>query len=323
MTEPSRLRRLVSRIVRGRDDPRPRAIWRIAVPLLTVLVIGAGVVPGVLSAAFGLEPAPPWAGLLSNGSAAAVAALVLVGSARALDRRPIAEYGFDASREWGQQFGIGVLFGGAVLGFAYGIGYAVGSVRIEGVLSPGSVGSLPLGIAAFAVVWLCVGFWEEVVFRGLFVTNATEGLASRSLSPCAATVGAVVVSSVVFGSLHAPASAVPGNASLAGMLVVWTLMGGLLAVTYVLTGRLAAPIGVHFAINFAANNILAAPVPGQPATPTIVRTAVTGPGLWHPIGGLPMVIAVAAGYAVLAGWWVRQPDGTPMGWPNAPGRTDS
>lgn len=115
---------------------------------------------------------------------------------------------------------------------------------------------------------------------------------------------------VLFALVHAPASTVPGDASLAGMLAVWGLAGGLLGVAYVLTGRLAAPVGGHFAFDLAGNNLLFAPSGAGLALPTVVRTTVEGPALFHPIEGLPMVVALLVGYALAGGWWlVRRRDG--------------
>lgn len=240
---------------------------------------------------------------------ASVAGVLWV-AARRLDRRPVAEYGFRLSRGWWLDFVGGTALGVLLVAGAFAAGHALGTVRIVGFLSAGAAGSLVPWLLLFGVSWLCTAFWEEAIFRGVVLTNAAEGFASRGLPAGAALAAAVVVSSVVFGVLHAPFSTVPGDASLAGMLAVWTLMGGLLGLAYALSGELAFPIGLHFAFNYAANNVFFGfDFAGFPALPTVIRTEFAGAGLSHPIGGLPTIGVILAGYFLVAGWYAIRQDG--------------
>ncbi len=88
------------------------------------------------------------------------------------------------------------------------------------------------------------------------------------------------------------------------MLVVWTMLGGLLGLSYVLSGELASPIGLHFALNDAANNVFfGVEPPGGPALPTVIRPELTAPELWHPTGGSTVIPGVLVGYVSVCGWF--------------------
>lgn len=296
-----RLRRLGGRLLRG-GDGRVRATWRTLLPAAAVFLLGGALLPALVLQA--LDAGPILRHPLGNATAVAVALGVLALTARYLDRRPIAEYGLDIDRGWAGQFVAGAAVATLLVGVAWALARAAGTATVVGTLSAGDAGSLLGGLALFAVGWLCVGLWEEVTFRGLVLTNAAEGLAARGLPSGRALGGAWLVSTVLFALVHAPASTVPGDASLAGMLAVWGLAGGLLGLAYVLTGRLAAPVGGHFAFDLAVNNLLFAPASAGMAPPAVVRTTVGGSALFHPIGGLPMVGALLAGYALAGGWWL-------------------
>jgi len=290
--------------VRGQTGARPRAVWRVALPLAAVLGLGA-VLTALLGAVLpdGARDSLG-AGVLSDALVALVVLVVVVVSARGLDRRPASEYGFELSRRWWADFGAGGALGVALVAAAFAAGHALGEVAVVNVVSPGDAGSFAPWFLLFGVGYLCTAFWEETLFRGLVLTNAAEGLAARGLSPRNALIAAVSLTAMAFGVVHAPFSVVPGGTSLAGMLVVWTLMGGLLGFAAAASGRLAFPMGLHLTVNYAINNaFFGTDVAGLPAPPTLLRTTVTAPELWHPLGGLPMVGAILVGYALTAGWF--------------------
>lgn len=288
-------------LVRGGEDTRPRATWRVVVPVAAVLVFGIATT-ALLTLAASARLADDFLLALLGDVVLVLGVLgVLVGAARYLDRRDITDYGFGLSRGWWIDLAAGAVLGVSVVTAAFLLSRALGGIEVVATLSPGATDSFVAGLLLFAVSYLCTSVWEEALFRGLLVTNAAEGFAARGLPPGTALLGALAVSSVGFGALHAPLSQLPGGASLAGMLVVWTLMGGLLGLGYVLSGELAFPIGLHFTANLAiVNGYLGA---GTPAPPSVFRTEVTATALWHPFGGVPFVATLVAGYAVAAGWF--------------------
>jgi hypothetical protein len=303
-----RLRRLTARLLRG-GDGQVRATWRALLPATAVVLLGGALLPALALSA--LDPGPILGHPLAQAISAVVALGVLALTARYLDRRPITAYGLDLDRKWIGEFAVGSAVAVLLVGLAWALGRAAGTATVVDTLSPGDAGSLVAGLALFAVGWLCVGVWEEITFRGLLLTNAAEGAGARGLASGRALAVGWLVSTVLFALVHAPSSTVPGDASLVGMLAVWGLAGGLLGVSYVLTGRLAAPVGGHFAFDLAVNNLLFGPPTAAVTVPAVVRTTVGGSALYHPIGGLPMVAALLAGYALVGGWWlVRRRNGT-------------
>lgn len=300
----------MSAIVTGRTQSRPRAIWRVVGPVLVAVTAGllATAVVGAIARTvpgdgFGL-------GLLGDGLMAAVVLGVLGVSARYVDRRPFSDYGFGLSRRWVLDCIAGAVLGTLLVGGVFAGAYSLGLVTVVEVTSAGDASSFGIWLLLLGVGWLCGAIWEEALFRGLVLTNAAEGLSARGASPRTVLGGAVLLSSIAFGALHGPFSQVPGAASLAGMLTVWTLMGGLFGVSYVLSGELGFPIGLHFAVNYALNNVFfGVDGAGMLTPPAVVRTEVHAPELWHPIGGLPMIVAILAGYALTCGWFAVREGG--------------
>lgn len=99
-------------------------------------------------------------------------------------------------------------------------------------------------------------------------------------------------------------SSAPSGGSLIGMVLVWTLLGSLLGIAFVLTGELAFPIGLHFAFNVAVANVFfgtSTPYEAE-LVPSVLLVYVPASGIWHPITGLPMVVVAIVGYACVIFW---------------------
>lgn len=85
--------------------------------------------------------------------------------------------------------------------------------------------NLPVFILALLVVWITAAFLQELVFRSFFI-NALDILFGRnSSSPWIA----VIISSTVFGLMHAWQGV--------GGIIMTTLIGFVLGITYLLNGR--------------------------------------------------------------------------------------
>ena len=87
------------------------------------------------------------------------------------------------------------------------------------------------------LMFVCVGFYEETVFRGYQLKNAAEGLNYPALGPRGAVLLAWALSSVFFWVLHANN---PSATLLSTLNIV--LAGLMLGFGYVLSGELAIPI---------------------------------------------------------------------------------
>lgn len=95
-------------------------------------------------------------------------------------------------------------------------------------------------LASFRALSLTAGVCEEILFRGYLMAL---------LLPFAGTLGAVVISSVLFGLAHAYQGMVGTVKS--------GIVGAVMAGIYVLTGSLLAPIIVHALVDIVSGQIAA------------------------------------------------------------------
>jgi len=294
-------------------ERRLRAPWRVVLGLLLVLVLGvAGSVLGSALERAGVGPGPPTggAGVVAQVAVLAgfVAGLCLAG--RYVDRRRLRDFGLGQSRAWWADLGFGLALGVAMPGVVFGLELAAGLVRVTGTLVTRSGPTLPatsgvpfaLAFAVTAAYFVAVGVFEELFFRGYLLTNVAEGLRGWRLGTRGALAVATVLTSGLFGLAH---TANPNASALATVTI--TLYGGFLAAGYLLTGRIATPIGVHVTWNLAVSSVFGFPVSGIRTPVTVVAVEQTGPavvtgGEFGPEGGLVSLVALAAGFGALLGW---------------------
>lgn len=136
------------------------------------------------------------------------------------------------------EFGIGAAVGAALISVIVAIIALCGGYRITGVQPPLTV-TYALGIAVVS------GFVEEFIMRGLVYRITEESLGTWI---------AVIVSAILFGSLHA----IHDGATLLGCVSIGLAAGPMMAFMYVLTRRLWMCIGLHVAWNFALVGIYGA-----------------------------------------------------------------
>jgi membrane protease YdiL (CAAX protease family) len=140
-------------------------------------------------------------------------------------------------------------------------------------MSPGTLGG---SLAAASLAFLAVGWYEELISRGYWLVNLSEGFELRRLGLHGRTslLVAVLLSSSVFALGHArnPNATVVSTVALVAA-------GLLLAVPVVRTGQLWMSIGLHFGWNLFEGPVFGFPVSGIP-TFQLVRPVVTGPTLW-------------------------------------------
>lgn len=302
----ARDRSIGRRLTRGDPDDRVRATWRIAVPVALFLVATAvGAVPWLF--VDGLSATAELA--LSALSIAALTGGILSLSATRLDRRPLQNYGFHLDRGWCVDFVGGLALGVGINALVFLVGHRRGWLVVDDLIASGADPFLA-GLVLVGVGLLAMATAEQVLFRGIVLTNALEGLASRGLDRGRALVGAILVSAVVFGVAHVGSGAVPSGLPLAAMVGVWSLGGLLYAVAYALTGELALPIGLHFASNLGSGVLFLGLDEGdQSAYPAVLQVEVLAPELWHPVYGLPNVAATVVGLLGVVGWVYLTRDG--------------
>jgi len=257
-------------------ERRLRAAWRVAgFVLLLVWFDIAGIAAGLR-----LHPSE-----LARGSSAvlsfSLAVLVIVTLAaiiavRLIDRRPVRQLGIvPGPGFWGDlAFGFGL---GALLNtVAFGVEVLAGWVRVVDVARNRTPGEpFPMALVQMTVAFLCVGFYEELLNRGYLLRTLAQGFVGRRIRPTQALVLAVLLSSALFGLAHV------GNphATLVSSLNI-AVAGVVLSLPYVLTGRLATSIGLHWAWNLFEGVVYGFPASGI-ITPTVVLVVKqSGPPLW-------------------------------------------
>ncbi len=306
------------------QEKRLRALWR----LLFQYVLysnGAAVLAGVFILAFlavfegtgsggdtaGTLAASPALRVASFAAASLVATVASVWLAgRLFDRRPFSGFGLRLDRVWWLDLCFGLALGALLMTAIFSVELAAGWITVTGAFEVAGEGRpFALAILFPLVAFVCVGFYEELLSRGYQLQNMAEGLNFPSLGPKKAILLAWVLSSAVFGLLHL---ANPG-ASLISTLNI-TFAGLLLGTGYVLTGRLAIPIGLHITWNFFQGNVFGFPVSGlKPTSATFVSIEQGGPslftgGAFGPEAGLLDPIATLVG-SLLIWLWVRARSG--------------
>jgi len=319
--------RAIRNVFWNRDQRRPRALWRLLgqailfVSLSLIVEMAVGIVAiGAVVARGGLSPeelANPQVVqqfIISSPVVLMVAYVGLVVSlvisiwltARFLDHRPFADYGFRMGRDWWIDFGFGLLLGAVLMGIIFLIELVAGWVSVTGTFVTRQPGTnfFP-AIAMPLVTFLAVGFYEELLSRGYQLQNLAEGLTWRFISPYGAILLATLISSVVFGFFHL----FNPNATLQSTLFI-VFAGVMLSAGYLMTGELAIPIALHVTWNFFQGNVFGFPVSGTDfSAATCIAIEQRGPQLWTggrfgPEAGLLGLGAMGLGIA-LSILWVR------------------
>lgn len=224
-----------------------------------------------------------------------------------LDRRRFSDFGLRLDRDWWIDFGFGLLLGALLVTLIFLIQVFSGWIKVTGTLRPHNQGMVfPLSILVYLTMFVAVGIYEELLFRGYQLQNLAEGLRGQLLPPHIAVILATLLSSTVFGVMHMTNP----NASLVSTLNIILAGIFLLAIGYILTGELAIPIGVHITWNFFMGNVFGFPVSGLDlSAASLISTQPTGPDLWTggafgPEAGLIGLFAMLLG-SVMTALWVK------------------
>ncbi len=186
---------------------------------------------------------------------------------RFADQRSWDYAGLLINRNWIKECAARIGIAGGVMGLIFLVQWQSGTLEITGYgWDRSSQNGWVMPFLLFFFQMVCVGFYEELMSRGYLIPNITEGFSFGSISPQKATIGAIFLSSAIFGLLHAGNP----NSSLIAVINI-TLAGIMLAVPYVLTGRLAYSIGIHFSWNFFQGGIFGFPVSGMEFRSSIIQ----------------------------------------------------
>ena len=280
-------RNLFSRIFISPDEPRLRAGWRLLIQ--TVLFI---IFRGIVFSATRFFPSEnDSASLLINQVLNLIAITGSVYVARRwLDKRSFESLGLKLSKQtWIDILaGIGITF--VQMGFIYIVMLALGWLTFEGFawqFDPTS--TVITGVLTFFVVFVFVGWNEELLSRGYHLQTIASGIN---------LFWGVIISSAVFGILHL------GNPNATWVSAAGIFFAGIyLAYGYIRTRQLWLPIGLHIGWNFFEGVVFGFPVSGLDIY-ALLRIKISGPELWTggafgPEAGLILLPSLIVGGALI------------------------
>jgi len=226
---------------------------------------------------------------------------------RFFDRRPFSNFGFRITSVWWKDFWFGIGLGSILITIIFLLELAAGWVRPVGYLVT-NIPELPFlpAILIPLIIFIMVGFYEELLCRGYQLTNLAEGLTGKLFKPQTAILSACLLSSAFFGLLHAGNP----NATLFSTLNI-CLAGIFLATGFLFTGELAIPIGLHISWNFFQGNVFGFPVSGADFRfGTLIQIQQSGPawitgGAFGPEGGLLGILSNLLGILLII-FWVKK-----------------
>ncbi|MBU0495396.1 MAG: CPBP family intramembrane metalloprotease [Chloroflexi bacterium] len=185
---------------------------------------------------------------------------------------------------------LGVALGFVLMAIIFGVEIAAGWLRVDGLVAlPTAV----VTVLAYLVIYLIVGFIEELSFRGYIFGNLRDGFGP---------IVAVILASLIFGVAHA------GNPNFGPVaLFNIALVGMFFCYAYVATNNLWLPIAYHFSWNYCQGTIFSFPVSGISGEGLFI-TSLTGAPDWitggnfGPEAGLLGTIAILASFGVVWAW---------------------
>ena len=168
---------------------------------------------------------------------------------RLLDHRSFRSLGLATTPGWLAEIAFGLALGFGVMGGIFVLEWAAGWAAIG--TTSASLGQIVRTLAGYAIVYVCVAWAEELIFRGYLL---------QTLREWPGTLGAVSITAVLFGLGHAcnPNVTVPA-------LLLLVVAGFVFAYAYLATGCLWVPIALHFSWNFFQGAVFGFPVSGMPA----------------------------------------------------------
>jgi membrane protease YdiL (CAAX protease family) len=272
------------------DEPRLRAGWRLAVQLGLWLAISLPLaIPGV----FIMMLVPESFDVVN----VVLNAVSFIGSVliarRLIDRRSIKSLGLRVDRQAVRDLLMGIGIAGVQILVIYLIEVQAGWLTFEGFAWQ-QIGWLDFlgGLVWWGLLFLAVGFYEELLSRGYHLQNLEEGIN---------VFWAVVLSSGFFGLIHI----INPGATWESTLGV-SVAGAFFAFAYLRTRQLWLPIGMHIGWNFFEGPVFGFPVSGM-ETAGMLHHRMTGPEMWTgggfgPEAGLVVIPALLTGLALVYGY---------------------
>ncbi len=275
------------------DDGRVRAGWRLLLQLaLSVLFL----IPLQLAASqFGGRNMQ-----IIAGGMAITLAIWTVGAM--LDKRPLRDFGLAIDAVWWRECLVGFIMATVVMSLIVLVQWLAGWIDFTGFgWNRSSDRRFLLMLAGYVVTMAFVGFYEELWTRGYQLKNIAEGTFSGKNRNIAGMI-AIAITSLAFGFLH---MGNPGATIFSTVVII--MAGVMLAIPFVITGRLGLSVGIHFGWNVIQGAVYGLPVSGIRFRQSLLQFEILGPELWTgsrfgPEGGLLGVAGILLLAAFSIGW---------------------
>jgi membrane protease YdiL (CAAX protease family) len=291
--QPTQNRSLLATIFLSPQEPRLRAGWRLLIQtaLYLVLAIIFTIIASVLGLGFGSL------GIISEIlDFLAVLASVYI-ARRWLDRRSLESLGLKFSAQSLIDIFAGIVISFLQMGFIYAVMLFIGWITFKGFAwNFDPINVVIAGVVNFFIVFIIVGFKEEILSRGYHLQTIASGIN---------LFWGVIISSAIFGLLH-----------LANPNATWISAAGIffaglyLAYGYIRTKQLWLSIGLHIGWNFFEGVVFGFPVSGLNIYP-LLRIDVHGPVIWTggafgPEAGLIVLPSLILGAVLIYLYTIRR-----------------
>jgi membrane protease YdiL (CAAX protease family) len=281
-----------------------RAGWRLAIYLFLFGVFASA---GLLLTIVAQLPLPTQtnpspSGMLVQEGIGMVSALLAGMVMSLLEGRPFGVYGLPRAEAFGAQFWQGLVWGLAMITTmilligAFG-GYSFGERALTGA-----------AVWGYAMLWglvfLCVGFFEEFLFRGYTQYTLASGIRFWP---------AATVLSAVFGAVHR-ANAGEDAVGALSVFVIATFF----CLTLRRTGNLWFAVGVHASFDWGMTFLFSVPNSGVVAPGHLLNSSFHGPawltgGTAGPEGSVMAFGVMAAAAAIFSRMYPARADGEKEG----------
>lgn len=269
------------------EDGRLRSGWR----LLAFLFLLNLIIPIVVLAFARFSQASPTLGFLADETFILFVGITIsvVLARHWYDRRSFQSLGLTRNAAAGRDLLFGVLIAGVVMSAIFVIEWAFGWLEVSGLANESNGSRLIANLGYLTAVFMMVGWYEELLFRGYAMQNLVEGLGRRL---------GLFVSSALFALAHL------ANPNATGAAILGVLAAGyFLAFGYLRTNQLWLPIGLHVGWNFFEGPIFGFPVSGLESF-RLLNVHVIGPqlvtgGAFGPEAGIIVVPAIILGVGLI------------------------
>ena len=279
-------------------EHRLRAGWRLLahLALLVVLYIVVAIFLGPLKTIFSLVETYTVLFLFDSIAALIAITISIYLARRRIDKRTFTSLGLDWNRSAVRDLLAGIGITGSLMASVYVVELALGWLRFEEFAWQSEMPVVIAGgLLLYLAIYILVGWQEELLCRGYWLQNISEGLGAG---------WGVLLSSSVFAILHA------FNPNASPSAVFLLLASGLfLAFGYMRTRQLWLPIGLHIGWNYFGGPVFGFTVSGTSPF-TLIHQTTAGPvlltgGAFGPEAGLIVLPTLLVG-SILIYWYTQK-----------------